>query len=110
MEDGSFAEPSVPTVSFRLALSDPSLGTLINDNFIFFAARYNHKPMKRLVDSISTKPTFPYFAVISPIFVVNNDGNFQKVKGTSSSLRELRRYSSLLQDIKASKITKFLQK
>ena len=72
-EAGREQRSAVPEDSavFRRALSDPELGKLLNDEFVFFAGSTRHNPTFRLARQLGPfkKKDFPLLVALAPSYV-----------------------------------------
>jgi hypothetical protein len=57
--------------AFRTALSDPALGRMLNEEFVFFAGSTHHNPTFRLARMLGPfkKKDFPLFVALTPSYV-----------------------------------------
>lgn len=109
VEDCSFSDPDILSVYCRLALSDPALGNYINENFIFYPGRTNHKHLRHLLDSAGINHRkIPVLSVLSPVYSISSSTTSNR-RG-KYNFKEVKRYPIGMSDVKANKILKFLQK
>jgi hypothetical protein len=88
---------------FRSALSDPELGKLLNDEFVFFAGSTRHNPTFRLARQLGPfkKKDFPLLVALAPSYV--------DVPSKSANIPEkLAVFGVPSRDIDAKKIMQFL--
>lgn len=91
---------------FRRAFSDPYLGSILNDEFVFFAGSSAHLPTYNIAKLLGyAKKDLPLFAILTPAYV--EVPSLEKKRVLPEVVVTLR-LSSL--DIDCNKITRFLQR
>ena len=71
IEDPGNAVATEDSAVFRKALSDPDLGKVLNDEFVFFAGSTRHNPTFRLARQLGPfkKKDFPLLIALAPSYV-----------------------------------------
>lgn len=93
---------------FRKALSESTLGNLLNDHFVFFAGSSAHSPTNNIAKLLGyAKKDLPLFAILSPSYVEAPIRERERNRPIPEVIVTLRLSSS---DIDSNKIARFLQR
>lgn len=108
VEGGDSKVPSRESIEYRKALSDISLGNMLNDQFIFSATSTQIPAMQKLVKKLNSGKECPFFAVLCPSSIVNDEG-IDSISGKQVEDLELLATLRLpINEIKPNKISRFL--
>jgi len=104
-EGGISQRISKGSLQYRLAFADPTLGNMLNDNFVFFAGSTRHSPTYKMAKLLGArKGEYPMLAILSPAYV---EPPGEKKRVLPEMLATLRLAPS---ETNAAKVTKFLQR
>ena len=109
IEDGDYRSPSPSSSFFRTALSDPAIGSLLNDEFVFFAGSTRHGSTKKIARDLNARKyvDFPLFAVVNPNSIFDESSNLTNPDATPELLTKLKLPQA---EIASGKIARFLQR
>ena len=106
VEGGDSKVPSRESLEYRKALSDISLGSMLNEQFIFSATSTQIPAMQKLVKKLNSGKECPFFAVLCPSSIENEEG-----LDSGKQMEDLELLATLrlpINEIKSNKISRFL--
>jgi len=108
VEGGDSKVPTRESLEYRKALSDLSLGNMLNEQFIFSATSTQIPAMQKLVKKLNSGKECPFFAVLCPSSMSNDEG-LDTISGKQVEDLELLATLRLpINEIKPNKISRFL--